>query len=77
MPGGDPRKWKSSNDDHSLAPEVKETHNNMLWEQDQIKIIRVLVKIIKTINIQSHQNPNRKHQHQNHQSQKQQHLNHN
>ena len=30
---GGPRKWKSSNDDHSLAPEVKETHTNMLWEQ--------------------------------------------
>ena len=28
-----PRKWKSSNDDHLLAPEVKETHNNMLWEK--------------------------------------------
>ena len=28
---GGPRKWKSSNDDHSLAPEVKETRNSMLW----------------------------------------------
>ena len=30
---GGPRKWKSSNDDYSLAPEVKETRNNMLWEK--------------------------------------------
>ena len=31
---GGPRKWKSSNDD--LAPEVKDTHNNMLWEKRKV-----------------------------------------